>query len=170
MPEVVITLLAGPFAPWGAAFVLLILFGTAAWDARTGIIPNIPILIGALAIIGARFLENGWRDALLYLGLGLGTWVLIFLINEGWYRLFKKDAIGMGDAKWTALAVATFGPLAAMFAWFAGSWISLLWIGGSYVIGQRIKKVYFGPFLFAGLLVGLCVLRGIVRLPYPLAI
>lgn len=163
-------LLAGPFAPWGPLFVLLILAGTAAWDARTGIIPNIPILIGAIAITAARFLENGWQDAALFFGLGFGTWVLIFLINEGWYRLFKKDAIGMGDAKWTALAVATFGPIASMFAWFAGSWLSLLWIGGSYLIGKRIKKVYFGPFLFFGLIIGLLVVRGIVKLPYPLTL
>lgn len=161
-------LLSGPFAPWLPAFVLAVLFGTAAWDARTGIIPNIPILVGTLAMTGGRFLANGWQDALYYLGLGVGACVIIYLINEGWYRLFKKDAIGMGDAKWTGLAIVAFGPIASIFAWFAGSWLSLLWIGGCYLFRVRIKKVYFGPFLFLGLIIGLAVVRGIVKLPYPL--
>lgn len=160
-------LLEGPLAPWLPGFALLVLLATAAWDARTGIIPNIPILIGSIAVLAGRFLAYGWQNALTYFGMGLGAWVLFFLINEAWFRFFKKDAIGMGDAKWTALAVATFGPLPSVFAWFAGSWVSLLWIGGSYLIGRKIRKVYFGPFLFCGLVIGLLVTKGVIKLPYP---
>ncbi len=170
MPEAFDLILAGPFAPWLTGFVLLILFGTAAWDARTGIVPNIPLAIGAVAIIIGRFVANGWEDALTYFAMGFGTWGIVWLMNEAWYRFFKKDAVGMGDAKWTALAVATFGPVPALFAWFAGAWVSILWIGLCYAAGKRIKKVYYAPFLFCGLMIGLAVTRGAVTLPFPFAL
>lgn len=168
--ETVAVLLAGPFGPWLPGFVLLILLGTAAWDARTGIVPNIPLVIGAVAILGGRLIENSVADAALYAALGFGAWGVIWLINEGWYKFFKKDAVGMGDAKWTALAVASFGGVPALFAWFAGAWVSIAWIGLCYAVGKRIKKVYFAPFLFCGLVIGLTVTRGLIRLPYPFAL
>jgi hypothetical protein len=166
-----ITLLDGPYAPWLPAFVLLILFATAAWDARTGIVPNLPLLFGALAIGIGRYLANGWEDALIYLAMGVGAGAIIWGLNEIWFKVFKKDAVGMGDAKWTALAVATFGPAAGLvFAWFAGAWVSIIWIIGCYAVGNRIAKVYFAPFLFCGMLIGLLIVRGVVVLPFRLFI
>jgi prepilin signal peptidase PulO-like enzyme (type II secretory pathway) len=150
--------------------VLLILFGTAAWDARTGIVPNIPLMIGTAAILAGRLFSNGWEDALTYAAYGFGAWVFIWLTNEGWYKFFKKDAVGMGDAKWTGLAVATFGGVPALFAWFAGAWVSIIWIIGCYAVGIKIKKVYFAPFLFCGLVIGLLITHKIIQLPFPFMI
>lgn len=161
------TLLAGPYAPWLTGCVLLILLGTAAWDARTGIVPNIPLLVGAIAITLGWLLQEGWEKAAMQAGMGIGAWAVIWLVNEGWYKFFKKDALGMGDAKWTALAIIAFGPLPAVFAWLAGSWVSIAWILLCYCVGKRIRKVYFAPFLFCGLMIGLAVTRGLVKLPYP---
>lgn len=169
MNEVALKLLEGPFSPWMPAFVLAILFGTAAWDARTGIVPNIPLLVGAVAVAITRFVFEEWNVAVLYIGMGLAAWAGVWALNEIWFRVFGKDAVGMGDAKWTALAVATFGPVAgALFAWFAGSWVSIAWIIGSYAVGIRIKKVYFAPFLFCGLVIGLLITKRVVELPFPL--
>jgi prepilin signal peptidase PulO-like enzyme (type II secretory pathway) len=169
MADIFNALLSGPYAPWLPLFVLMILLGTAIWDARTGIVPNIPLLIGTVAIIAGWYFESGWREALTYLCMGLGACAIIWVINEIWYRLFKKDAIGMGDAKWTGLAVATFGVFPGAAAWLAGSWVSILWIGFCYLIGKRIRKVYFAPFLFCGLILGLLAARKIIVLPYPFA-
>lgn len=161
------TMFSGPYEPWLPLGVAIILFGTAAWDARTGIVPNIPLLIGAIVIIAGRFLAKGFPDAILHLAMGLGVWALCWAFNEFWYRFFQKDAIGMGDAKWTALAAATFGVLPSILAWFIGSWVAIIWIGLSYVIGKRIRKVYFAPFLFCGLVIGLFFTKKIIELPYP---
>lgn len=158
---------SGPFEPWLPLAIAGILLATAVWDARTGIVPNIPLLCGAIAIIAGRFLKKGFPDAIVYLAMGIGIWIVLWAFNEFWYRHFKKDAIGMGDAKWTALAAATFGPVPCMLAWFIGSWIAILWIGLSYLVGRRIRKVYFAPFLFCGLMTGLLFTKKIIEMPYP---
>ncbi len=167
MSTILNTMLSGPFAPWLPLGIMVILFATAAWDARTGIVPNIPLLIGAIAIIAGRFLAKGYSDAIINLALGLGLWALLWAFNEFWYRFFKKDAIGMGDAKWTALAAVTFGALPAVLAWFIGSWLAILWIGLCYLFRKRISKVYFAPFLFFGLNIGMLFTKKIIELPYP---
>lgn len=160
-------LFSGPYGPWLPFAIAVILFATAAWDARTGIVPNIPLLIGAVAIIAGRFMAKGFPDAIMNLALGLGVWIVIWGFNEAWFRFFGRDAVGMGDAKWTALAAATFGIMPALLSWLSGSWLSILWIALCYLAGKRIKKVYFAPFLFFGLMLSLCFTKKLVELPYP---
>ncbi len=160
-------MLDGAYAPYLPGFVLFILLFVAAWDARTGIVPDSPMAIGALVMFIGRFTANGWQDAYAAFGWALLTWIIIFAINEIWYRLFGKDAVGMGDAKWTALAVLAFGGIPATFAWFAGAWISIIWIVLCYATNHKIAKVYFAPFLFCGLLIGLAVTRHVITLPAP---
>ena len=167
MSAVFHTMFSGPFEPWLPLGIVVILFATAAWDARTGIVPNIPLLIGGIAIIAGRFMTKGFPDAIVHLAMAAGLWAVLWAFNEFWYRFFQKDAIGMGDAKWTALAAATFGVLPCVLAWFIGSWVAILWIGLSYLIRRRISKVYFAPFLFCGLMVGLSLTKKIIQLPYP---
>jgi hypothetical protein len=167
VPEILTQFFSGPYAPWAPAVVYLILLGTAAWDARTGIVPNIPLALGAGLITGARFMAEGWEPALVYALQGLAAWVAVWALNEVWYRFLKKDAIGMGDAKWTALAIMAFGIVPALFAWFVGAWIALAWIGLCWAAGKRIRKVYYAPFLFGGLTVGLLVTRKVIELPAP---
>lgn len=160
----------GPYAPFLPLAVYLVLLTTAVWDAWRGIVPNIPLALAALAILTGRFLVLSWEDALTHLALGGAAWLFLWVFNEVWFQIFKKDAIGMGDAKWTALAVGTFGIVPALFAWFAGAWVAILWIIGSYLFGRRIRKVFFAPFLLVGLTLGLLVTRGIISLPYPLSL
>jgi hypothetical protein len=167
LPDILNQFFAGPYAPWAPAAVYFILLGVAAWDARTGIIPNIPLALGAVIITCARFMAEGWKPALIYALQGLAACVIVWAANEIWYRLFKKDAIGMGDAKWTAVAIMAFGVVPVLFAWFAGAWVALAWIGVSWAVGQRIRKVYYAPFLFCGLTLGILIARKIIILPPP---
>lgn len=157
---------AGPYGPYLPAVIFLILLGVALWDARTGIIPDTPMAVGAVAVIVARFVAQGWKNALEYFLYGAAAAFIIWAFNELWYRLAKKDALGMGDAKWTALAVATFGVMPGVFAWFAGAWVALAWIGLSWAAGRRIRKVYYAPFLFCGLTLGILVARRLIELPF----
>jgi prepilin signal peptidase PulO-like enzyme (type II secretory pathway) len=149
--------------------VYLILLGTAAWDARTGIVPDMPLLIGAIIIMAARFYTD-WHDALIYAGEAIAAYGIIWAFNEIWYKVQGRDALGMGDAKWTALAIAAFGVIPGMFAWFAGAWVAIAWIAISWAVGQRIRKVYYAPFLFCGLTIGILLVRHIVKLPPPFII
>lgn len=169
-PELLITLFTGPYAPWLAFGIYLILFATAAWDARTGIVPNAPLFIGAAAWLLALYMTTGWKSVGIAAAWGAGAWFVIWALNELWFRFFGKDAVGMGDAKWTALAIMVFSGFPALAAWFAGAWISIFWIAGSYFLRRPIRKVYFAPFLFCGLTLGLLVMRGVIRLPFPFMI
>lgn len=158
----------GPFGPWLPAAIYAILFATAAWDARTGIVPNMPLAIGALAVLVAHDVVYGWNAVLGALVFGAGSWFGIWLLNELWFRIARRDALGMGDAKWTALAIMTFGWVPALFAWFVGSWVAIAWIIGCAIAKKRVRKVYFAPFLFIGLTIGILFARKIISVPYPL--
>ncbi len=157
---------AGPVAPWIPAAVYLILLGVALYDARTGIIPDTPMALGALAVTAARLFDEGWEKALEHFAYGLAAAFAVWAFNEIWYRLAGKDALGMGDAKWTALAVMTFGAVPGLFAWFAGSWVAMAWIALCWLSGRRIRKVYYAPFLFCGLTLGILVERRMIGLPF----
>lgn len=134
-----------------ALAVLLALGGTAAWDARTGRIPDIPLALAAVPAVAWRVWLGDWRTVALAAGIGFALWA----INEVWYRLSGRDAFGMGDAKWTALAALGFGAVAALAAWLVGAWLGLLWMGSARLLGRRLGHVHFAPFLFLGLLLAL---------------
>ena len=74
----------------------------------------------------------------------------------------------MGDAKWTALAIAAFGFKPALWAWVVGAWLGLSWLALQAVFSllRRLfdpsaqvrdfyERLHFAPFLFIGLLAGL---------------
>ena len=141
--------------PWAALGVLLILLATAAWDGWTGIVPDSALAIGGAGAIAFLFWKIPTSQAVWPMIFAAGTIAILWFINEAWYRAFGRDAIGMGDVKWTALAVLAFGIAPAIWAWLAGSWFAVAWIGGARLCGFKLEKVYFAPFLFIGLMIGL---------------
>src|SRR6185312_381625 len=85
--------------------------------------------------------------------------ITLYFINEIWFRAAKADALGMGDAKWTVLAVACFGGPPAVAAWIVGAWLGIGWLGLAKLAHHPIKRVHFTPFLFIGLVIGIYLLR-----------
>ena len=142
-------LIAGPAGIWTPeiwipSLVLLVLFATAAWDAKTGIVPDAPLLAAALLACGGWLWLSEWQEAGMQIFTAVGIWVGIWLLNEAWYRLRGQDAVGMGDAKWTALA-----------SWLIGAWYAIAYVLLLRAAGRKVTKVYFAPFLFLGLLTAL---------------
>jgi prepilin signal peptidase PulO-like enzyme (type II secretory pathway) len=99
---------------------------------------------------------------------GLGAAIVLWGANQLYYMAVKRDAFGMGDAKWTALAVAAFGFKPALWAWVIGAWLGLGWMAvkkihsfaRKLVAAQASEEnsgdyIHFAPFLFVGLLAGL---------------
>jgi prepilin signal peptidase PulO-like enzyme (type II secretory pathway) len=155
--------------PLGMLFVLGL---TAAWDAWKGRVPDVPIILGLLLTVAIQGIYTEWSIAAEHLAFGLGVALVLWGLNQLYYTLMNMDAIGMGDAKWTALAVANFGWKPALFAWVIGAWLGLGWMGskwlwcrvrGLYIEGEENTRAYvhFTPFLFVGLLAGIywCFLR-----------
>ena len=144
---------------WVTAGVLFVLALTAAIDAFTAIVPDVLIFLGLLALVGAQGVYASWEIAAHHLWLAIMAGGLIWIINLAWYRKFCYDALGMGDAKWTVLAVACFGVMPIVFAWGAGAVLATIFIGGAWLVRRPIARVAFAPFLLMGLGVGLFCLR-----------
>lgn len=148
-----------PKAWWVPGLVLLILIAAAAIDAIKAYIPDALIFFGLLALTALQGMYVSWPFAAQHLTTAIIAGFGLWAINQGWYIAFKQDAIGMGDAKWTMLAVASFGLQPAIFAWGFGACLALVWMGCLRFVRYKITRVYFAPFLMLGLLAGIYVLR-----------
>ncbi len=144
---------------WLPCLVLFILGAGAMVDALTARIPDSLVFLGLLAVTLALGITVDWPYAASHLRWAVATGIGLWVLNELWRKQFKEDAYGMGDAKWTMLVVACFGFPPALFCWGTGACLSVVWMGGMKIARRPITHVYFGPFLFIGLLIGLYWLR-----------
>ena len=140
---------------WMVACIFFILAATAAVDAFTGIVPEALIFLGLLAITAVQGTVVSWDVAAHHLRMAVASGLFIWGVNFAWYKKFDQDAIGMGDAKWTMLAVACFGLDSALIAWGVGSVLATIFLGLFRLYKHRISRVTFSPFLFIGLSVAL---------------
>ena len=137
------------------ASIFFVLALTSFVDLLTATIPDILIFLGLLAVTVARGLGHSWEDSAHHLRQAIGAGLVIWVINFLWYKKFRHDALGMGDAKWTMLAVDCFGILPALIAWGVGSVLAVVFIGVAKIFKRPIARVHFAPFLFAGLCAGI---------------
>jgi prepilin signal peptidase PulO-like enzyme (type II secretory pathway) len=150
------TIIGMPPEAWWLPLLVLVVLGAAALiDTFTSTIPDPLIFFGLLAVTATQGLYVSWPFAAEHLAVALATVLAIWAINQLWFRVLKADAIGMGDAKWTMLAVACFDVLPAVFAWGMGACLAVLWLGATRIARKATSRVYFAPFLFVGLLAGL---------------
>ncbi len=139
--------------------VLLILGLTAAVDAQKGEVPDLPIIFGILAAFLVQGVYGNWLLAAENLLAGAGVAALIWATNEIYFRMRGRDALGMGDAKWTMLAVTGFGIMPAAMAWGLGACLALAWMAVRRLVLPACNDgvVYFAPFLFVGLTIGIYI-------------
>lgn len=140
---------------WITLLVLMILTVTAGIDAVKAVVPDPLIFLGLFAVVLSQGLWASWDVAANHLRDAIIAGVLIWLINYAWFLKFRTDALGMGDAKWTMLAVACFGAMPALIAWGIGSVLATIFLGSFRLFKHRISRVYFSPFLLVGLGVAL---------------
>ena len=144
-----------PHAWWLMALTLIVLGLAAAIDAVMGIVPDALVALGLTGLLAGFGLTLSWPVAAHHLLWGLGAALLLWAVNEIWYRRFKHDAFGMGDTKWSVLAVTGLGPLPVLMGWGGGACLAVLWLTGLRLAKQPVRQVHFAPFLFLGLLGGL---------------
>lgn len=149
-----------PPESWWLAPVVLFLLGTLAMvDAFTARVPDPIVLPSLLFVTGVQGFYMGFPWAGMQLLTAFAAGFVIYLANEAWFRVTRRDALGMGDAKWTVLAVSCFGILAPGIAWGVGAWLGLAWLGIARLARHPIRRVHFAPFLFVGLIAGIWFLR-----------
>lgn len=148
-----VNLLDSPAGTLAALLVWATLAGTAYVDARTGRVPDLPLLVGALVVSTAMLVLQPAQLLLERGALALAVGGAIWGGNELWYRWRGQDALGMGDAKWSMLAVFAFGVMPVLWAWVVGAWLALGWMAALRLMKRKIRRVYFAPFLCIGLAV-----------------
>jgi prepilin signal peptidase PulO-like enzyme (type II secretory pathway) len=141
------------------AFILGALALAALIDIFAEIVPDALIFLGLLTVIGTQGVFGAWDLAAYHMFQAVVAGMLIWSINAIWYRLFRHDALGMGDAKWTMLAVACFGVMPSVIAWGVGSVLAIVFIGVLRLSRRKAARVTFVPFLFIGLCAGLYLMR-----------
>ena len=144
---------------WLPYLVILALGAAAAIDAVKGLIPDWIIFWGLFIVTATLGFVADWDTSAYHLRLAVAVGIGLWFVNQLWRKKFRRDAIGMGDAKWTMLAVDCFGFYPAVFAWVAGACLALIWLLGARLTRRKIRHVHFGPFLFTGLLMGIYWLR-----------
>lgn len=154
---------------WGLALPFWFVLGWSAWiDGWTGRVPNAILRRGlgwGLLLLGLGLLrpypdffgwppDAGWRATVLaelvHLIGAAALYGLVWLLNGVWRLWRGHDALGMGDAKWSALAALAFGLIPVLWAWALAAWFGLLWL---LVVRRNLRaRLYFAPFLFIALL------------------
>ena len=152
---------------WVTGGVLFILALAATVDAFTSLVPDGLILLGVIAVVGTQGRFDAWPLAAHHFAEALAAGFLIWGVNFAWYTKTHSDALGMGDAKWTVLAVACFGPEPALFAWGLGAILASCYIGIARLFRYQVSRVTFAPFLFLGLCCGLYWVRFIAPVLAP---
>lgn len=137
------------------AVLVLTLAAISVVDARTQIIPDVFVIIGAVA--GIFFVAGGniaLRDAALGVIAGAAP---LFLLDRLTLLVLKKDGFGFGDVKLMAMAGLFLGwrlmlP-AFLFAFVSGAIAAIFLLATGKA--QRGGYIAFGPFLCAGTLFAL---------------
>jgi prepilin signal peptidase PulO-like enzyme (type II secretory pathway) len=154
---------ANPLLPqavwWLTALVFFLLTLTALVDAVTSTVPEGLIFIGMFSVAVVQAVNVSLAFAATHFLWGCGAICVVWFVNMLWREAFKEDAIGMGDATWTGLAVACFGFPPVLWAWGIGAWLGLFWLGAGRAVGLVYDRLYFAPFLLIGLITALWLMR-----------
>lgn len=152
----VLTMPGMPSEVWWLAGLVLLILGLAAMvDAFTATVPDGLVLLGLLAVTLVQGVYVSWPYASHHLVIAIACAMALWGLNHLWYLIFRHDGFGMGDAKWTMLAVACFGFQPALWAWGVGACLAIVWLSLAWIVRHPINRVYFAPFLFIGLIAAL---------------
>ena len=140
--------LPGELWPFAAGLSLLLCLSSAV-DIRRFILPD--VLTAAIALLGAIMIgvtaPSAWAHHLLGAVLGFGV---LYLLALTWRRAFKKEGLGLGDAK-------LLGAIGLWTGWQGLPYVTLIAsVSGLVVVlavrasGRPVGRAPFGPFLSVG--------------------
>jgi len=133
------------------AFLASVLLTIIFIDIEFQIIPDLLTIPGMVIGLGVSLLPSGigFVSSLIGLLVGGGVLYLIALLGD-W--LFKKESMGGGDIKMTAMLGAFLGWQKIVIIFFAGAFIGLVISLVVMAFSRRVRTsriIPFGPFLAA---------------------
>jgi leader peptidase (prepilin peptidase) / N-methyltransferase len=120
-------------------------------DIRHFLIPDLLTYPGILIGLGLSFLPGGITPAQSLIGAA-GAGGLLWLIGFAASLLLKKEAMGLGDVKLTAMAGAMFGLQTALFGLMFASVLGCI-VGVPVLLSRKLNEsrhIPFGPFICLG--------------------
>ena len=88
---------------------------------------------------------------------GIGAWLVMWTIGKLFFKIKKKEGLGLGDADIIALIAAYVGLVASIRIIFIACLMGLCFIAASYVTTKKIiTKLPFGPLLSLACVMQLC--------------
>ncbi len=140
------------YVGWQPLLAVRLLFSSAmivllVIDLRHRILPNVITLPGiAVGLVAALAFEPGWRSSLAGMVIGGGG---LFMVREAYYRLRRREGLGMGDVKMLAMIGAFLGwhqmLVTLLLASLMGSVFGIAMLGLG--VGSRTYALPLGSFL-----------------------
>jgi len=169
IPRFALGMLAPEVAAAGFCLEFALVFGLAAIaliDAETFIVPDgisLPLVLGGLAIAPIFGLSRGvdWQHSLVGALVGGGG---LWLLQQVYARLTRREGLGTGDVKLLAAIGAWLGASSLPFVLLVSSLAGLTYTMGLFLItrGEAVREggalrlrhlaIPFGPFLVVGAL------------------
>ena len=146
-----------------AAFLVLLALASLllAWiDLRRGIIPdwlNLAIAVLGLARIATT---DDWPLALSAAAEGILTGAIVWLLRWLYFRLRRRQGLGLGDVKLLAAAAIWVGIAGIPLLLLVASLAALAAAGILHLAGEKMTRqtaLPFGPFLALGLMATLAL-------------
>lgn len=120
-------------------------------DLTYMIIPDEVTIIASLIIIVTNFLNYGFKEGIIYLGYGLITFGIMYLIMVFGNIIFKKESLGGADVKLMILAGLTLHPVLGVLVIFIASCVALP-VSLVILLTDKEHMIPFGPFLSASII------------------
>ena len=120
-------------------------------DLTYMIIPDEVTLFVSIILIILNFLKNGLFMGLFYLGSGILTFLLMYLIMILGNFLFKKESLGGADIKLMFISGLVLHPLLGIFVVFIASALALP-LSLIILMINKEHMIPFGPFLVASII------------------
>ncbi len=115
-------------------------------DFKYMIILDSPLIISAILLFGLRFYYFGIVNALLNTLYGFITFLVMLFIGYIGTALFKREALGGGDIKFSFILGMALGFKYALMALVFSTFLALPYAVGSLLL-KKDNEVPFGPFL-----------------------
>jgi leader peptidase (prepilin peptidase)/N-methyltransferase len=88
---------------------------------------------------------------------GISAWLVMWAISKLFFKIKKKEGLGLGDADIIALIAAYVGLLASIRIIFMSCILGLCFIAAFYITKKKIiTKLPFGPLLSLACVLQIC--------------